>query len=110
MKQSPCNLHMKIGFDFCIIERQICCCFIADCFFIVYLYFQPAPLQLNLPAAGMGGGHMAALGAAHLAHQQLLLGVGGVHLAHQLANQVASLKFVTIVVLNLSVYLSVAVT
>uniref|UniRef100_A0A915B004 BTB domain-containing protein n=1 Tax=Parascaris univalens TaxID=6257 RepID=A0A915B004_PARUN len=48
---------------------------------------QPAPLQLNLPAAGMGGGHMAALDAAHLAHQQLLLGVGGVHLAHQLANQ-----------------------
>ncbi|VDM41740.1 unnamed protein product [Toxocara canis] len=48
---------------------------------------QPAPLQLNMPAGGAAGGQMGAFGAAHLAHQQLLLGVGGVHLAHQLANQ-----------------------
>ncbi|VDK18036.1 unnamed protein product [Anisakis simplex] len=59
---------------------------------------QPAPLQLNVPhlhgGAPGGGVHFGGAPgggldvAPHLAaHHQLLLGVGGVHLAHQLANQ-----------------------
>lgn len=48
---------------------------------------QPAPLHLNLPAAGAAGNQMAAAIPPNAQQQQLLLGVGGVHLAHQLANQ-----------------------
>ncbi|KAK0393022.1 hypothetical protein QR680_000018 [Steinernema hermaphroditum] len=61
---------------------------------------QPAPLQLqvadmNINAAGVAGAHQpnvvvpnAGHEVADMDNQQALLGVGGVHIAHQLANQV----------------------